>query len=76
MLLGAEQTIVSNKVGYIFISTHSNELHEACFNWLIEHQFKIIASANLSESYSEDGLLVAKSINYKGIEPIEISRRK
>jgi hypothetical protein len=59
MLDGAKQTVDEGRVDWIFISTHSNALHNECREWLDARDWKIIADANLDESYSVDGLLVA-----------------
>lgn len=76
MLLGAEQTLKSNKIGYVFISTHSNELHEKCKAVLNENNFEIIASADLNQTASWDGVLVGRHRSYKGLGPVNISLRK
>ncbi len=76
MLEGAEKGLRQQKFGYIFISTHSNELHTQCIKKLQEFNYSIVCEANLDESYSWDGLVVAKNVNYKGPENIEISKRK
>lgn len=75
MLKGAKTLIDNKKVGYFFISTHSGQLHSDCEEFLIQHGFEIIASANVAHSYSIDGILIAKSIHYPGIGPIAISQR-
>jgi hypothetical protein len=75
MLLGAEITFSEDKVGYVFISTHSNELHYQCLNFLKNKNFVIIASADLDESFSEDGLIAARAPSFKGINAIHISKR-
>jgi hypothetical protein len=62
MLLGAEKTFLNNKVGYVFISTHSNELHYKCIEKLKAYSFKILNSVDMDETFSEDGLIVATSI--------------
>ncbi|MBS1627449.1 MAG: FkbM family methyltransferase [Bacteroidetes bacterium] len=77
MLKGATQTFATNKVGYIFISTHSNQVHEECLQFLREKNFKIVANANLDESFSLDGLIVGKSPSYNyGPDVVQISIRK
>lgn len=43
MLLGAEKTFKDKKIGYIFISTHSNDVHNKCLEFLKNKEFKIIA---------------------------------
>jgi hypothetical protein len=75
MLQGSIESIESHKIGYIFISTHSNELHQQCFDFLVNHDFDIISSANLDETFSWDGLLVAKSKSFTGVSTMEISKR-
>lgn len=77
MLHGAERMFSENRIGYVFISTHSNELHYACKKWIEENSnFITVATADLDASYSWDGVLVMKSPNYQGIDQVEISQRK
>lgn len=75
MLLGASKSIDENKIGYVFISTHSNDVHYKCLNFLLEKCFKIVASADLNETYSEDGLIVGCSPNFNSIQSISISSK-
>ena len=75
MLLGAQKSIISHKVGYVFLSTHGNKMHEKCLHFLYDHNFKIVAAHTQKESYSFDGLIVAKSENIVGIETVSISKR-
>jgi hypothetical protein len=76
MLQGAIKSIADNRIGYVFISTHSNEVHYQCEDFLKQHNFLILSSADLSQSYSEDGLIVAVAKTYKNIiQPISISRK-
>lgn len=76
MLLGAEQCFNEKKIGYIFISTHSDELHYQCLNVLKQKGYIILASADLKETYSEDGLIAARAPYFPGIEPIQIDKKK
>ena len=73
MLLGAETTFQKKKIGYVFISTHSNEIHYKCLEFLNKRDFIIIASADIDQTYSEDGLLAARAPYYPGIQPMLIS---
>jgi len=73
MLQGAHQSLRQDRIGYLFISTHSNVLHERCINKIKEYNFEILCQANLDQSYSWDGLIVAKSKVYKGLNLISIS---
>lgn len=76
MLKGAKNSITQKNVGYIFISTHSQELHYDCMDFLKSQKYQLLCSADLNESYSWDGLLVFKNPNYKGLNKIDISLRK
>lgn len=74
MLQGAIESINNNKIGYVFISTHSNEVHYKCIQFLKQHNFIILSTADLNQTYSEDGLIVAVASAYKNvIQPINIS---
>lgn len=73
MLLGCSNVI--DRIDYFFISTHENSLHANCIEFLIKNGFDILCSANLDESYSYDGLIVAKNKNIKGPDNIVISKR-
>ncbi len=75
MLKGAREAIEENRIALVFVSTHSNVLHQECRVFLSDHGFTILASANLDESYSCDGLLVAKGRGARGPESLAISLR-
>lgn len=74
MLLGAENTFDSNKIGYVFISTHSNELHRACLDYLERKKFVNICSADLDQTYSEDGIIVSRNRTIHGLDFVDISK--
>jgi Methyltransferase FkbM domain len=76
MLEGAKNLIDNKKVGYLFISTHSNDLHYQCKDHLSAKGFELICSIDMDESYSFDGLLVFRNSDYPGIAPLEVSKRK
>lgn len=76
MLQGAKTLVDNKKIGYLFISTHSNDLHYQCENHLKEKGYDLICSVNMDESYSFDGLLVFRNTDYPGIGPLEVSKRK
>lgn len=75
MLAGASRMLREKRVDYLFISTHSNRLHDACRKVLESSGYPVIASANLDETYSFDGLLVAKREGLSGPDRIEMSLR-
>ena len=75
-------------IGYIFISTHTDKnnngkdweapkelLHEECLSFLINKKFKILCEHDMNESYSHDGLIVARNpIIDKDFSKIDISK--
>ncbi len=73
MLKGAENMILNDAIGYFFISTHSNEIHYKCLDHLRVKNYIIVATSDLNETFAEDGLIVAKSKNYPGVEKIKIA---
>jgi hypothetical protein len=75
MLMGARNTFQENKVGYVFISTHSNEVHYKCLSFLKERDFIIIANADMNQTYSVDGLIAARARAFNGIEAVDIALR-
>ena len=64
-LEGALNTIKAGKVRFVFVSTHhyffsgDPMTHQKCKNFLIDNGATIIASHNVLESFSGDGLIVA-----------------
>ena len=75
MLEGAGSMLASGKIGYVFISSHSSKLHYQCMDYLRSNDYDILASADLGETYSVDGLLVACSNRLSSTLTIEISKR-
>ena len=72
MLKGSVNSLSSGLIDFLFISTHSDELHTQCANFLESFKYEIIASANVSQSYSVDGVLVAKRKGVPGPEFINV----
>jgi FkbM family methyltransferase len=60
LLHGAVQTLATRRVRYYFISTHSEELHEQCVAFLKEYDYAVDVSISPAQSYSMDGILVAR----------------
>ena len=75
MLEGSKAAMQNQKIDFFFISTHSNELHGACMEKLKSNQYQILCDANLDESFSVDGLIVAKRLGARGPEQINISKK-
>lgn len=74
MLETLPNLLAKRAIGYIFISTHSNELHYNCINWLETNGYKILCHSDLDHTFSEDGLIVARDLAYPGLDEIEISQ--
>ena len=75
MLEGASDSFLQGKVGYVFISTHSNQVHDACENKLRDYGHVILHSINLDDSYSEDGVIVAARPDSPRIPVFQLSRK-
>ncbi|MCC6767611.1 MAG: FkbM family methyltransferase [Bacteroidia bacterium] len=73
MLETMPELLSKNGIGYFFISTHSNELHQSCIEFLKSKGFLILCHADLNDSFSEDGLIVARNPSYPGPDVFEIS---
>jgi hypothetical protein len=76
MLETTSEMISNRAIGFIFISTHSQELHYSCIDFLVDKGYLIICHADLEDSFSEDGLIVAKDPAYSGPSSLSISSRK
>ena len=75
MLEGGKEHFTEHRIGYLFLSTHSIELHDRCLTWLQDLGYEVVSSATPEESYSYDGVLIVRSPEFEGLAPIEISRR-
>ena len=74
MLQGAVKSLRRKAIDYFFISTHSNELHDSCKSLLVKFEYEILCDANLDETYSWDGLIVAR---HKSVDrPAELKIHK
>jgi hypothetical protein len=61
LLYGAESLLSSKRIDYLFISTHSPELHRQSSDRLRLLGYDILVSVDLHETHSVDGVLVACS---------------
>lgn len=75
MLAGAERALSERRIGYLFISTHGCE-HDRCLGHLIGQGYRIVASHSILESFSADGLIVARAPDYPGPDHIDVSLRR
>ncbi|MEK7818973.1 MAG: FkbM family methyltransferase [Bacteroidota bacterium] len=76
MLKGAESFIDKDKIGYLFISTHANDVHYDCLNFLSSKNYLILVDIDVDKTFSIDGLIVARSKNYHGLNEIKISLKE
>ena len=59
MLVGAEDILSNQLAEFLFISTHSNDLHRDCLETIMAYDYRIICDVDLDDTYSDDGLIVA-----------------
>jgi hypothetical protein len=74
MLKSCVKSMETKKIDFFFISTHGDGLHYMCWKFLQEHGYAIIAEHAPSESYSVDGLIVAKRIGIAAPEEVLIAK--
>lgn len=75
MLEGAEQLLNEHCIDYVFVSTHSTLLHKQCAAFLRARGYRLLASVNLKESHSFDGVLVACSPEVIAPDVVELSKQ-
>ena len=74
MLKGCSQLIAQKRIGYFFVSTHRG-VHEACLTILQDAGLDILVSITREESFSADGLIVAKLPGLPGPTELNVSKR-
>jgi len=75
MLAGGRTALQSGMVKWVFISTHSEQLHEDCRNGLLKYGYVLVAQAQAREINGPDGVLVMRhhTVPDPGISPIRLS---
>ncbi len=76
LLKSITNLLQSEFIQFCFISTHSKSTHVECLSVLKKSGMIIVAEHTPAESYSCDGLIVAKSPSSPGPKHIKFSRRK
>lgn len=76
MLDGAKKSFARKAIDYVFISTHGDERHAKCRDMLIAAGFVVLADADMQDTYSHDGLLVARRDDLAGLEPVKIALKR
>jgi hypothetical protein len=62
MLDGAVESLAAKRIGYLFVSTHANEIHYAVRDRLADAGYRIEASSDYdTETTAGDGLVLASS---------------
>lgn len=61
MLMGSPSLFETRAIDYIFISTHTADLHARCTKFLRDYGYRVLVSVDLEETHSLDGILVACS---------------
>ena len=75
MLEGASNFLRAGKADFVFISTHSQEMHRNCKEKLESFGYIILADADMKETFSYDGLIIAKHHVIENPQSLEISRK-
>ena len=75
MLAGAEKMLSTHSIGFVFVSTHREDLHSAVKRQLANHGYRVFVDIPLNQSYSVDGIVAASSPSIAYALPFEISRR-
>jgi hypothetical protein len=75
MLKGAHLMLERNAIDFVFISTHSQDLHADCSKALVDRGYRILCAADLEETFSYDGLIVAASGRLRHQAEIKISKK-
>ncbi|WP_349371492.1 FkbM family methyltransferase [Salinarimonas sp.] len=82
-LLGARDTLAQGLVGWVFASTHrwleegrDLDLHQATLDLLTSAGYVIVAAHTPEESFTVDGLVVARHPDRHGPEAVPVSTRR
>lgn len=77
MLVDADESLRAGRIGYVFVGTHSQDLHYRCKQLLEERGYVIIADADFTHgTFCADGVLVARYRGLPGVEPMQLPLRK
>jgi hypothetical protein len=75
MLHGADRLLRAHAIDYLFISTHSQELHDACLGHLETLHYRLAVSIPMADTFSEDGLLVFHAPHILPLPPLDLDRK-
>ncbi|MCF7674366.1 MAG: FkbM family methyltransferase [Akkermansiaceae bacterium] len=60
MLTGASRMLGEHRADYVFVSSHTNELHYACIERLRAYGYHVLVSCDMDETVAGDGVIVAR----------------
>jgi len=76
MLCSADRSLRAGRIGYVFVGTHSQELHYQCKALLERCGYVTIAHADFDHgTYCCDGVLIARHQDVAGLEPLDLPLR-
>jgi hypothetical protein len=75
MIRGSNTALDEQRIDYLFISTHSDELHSECCTRLRNKGYHIVQSIDLQETYSHDGLIVAERPSLVPLERLSLDKK-
>lgn len=75
MLDGARQLIAQDRIDYLFVSTHGDDIHASCREFLINHRFDVLLDLPQAACFSVDGILVARRRGAAGPDRISVAHR-
>lgn len=61
MLLRAENYFNRRYIDYVFVSTHSQYLHEECTKYILSKGYHLVADVDFQNTFCEDGIIVAQN---------------
>lgn len=67
-VLSASRDFLKTHVGYLVINTHTNEIHASCLALLQACQFVVEGEVDLTETFSEDGIIVARRSTFPALD--------
>ena len=73
MLEGCRRSLMENRIGYLFVSTHADK-HAECLAVIRRAGYQLVAEHSVEESCSGDGLIVARSEHSPQIPAVEITK--
>lgn len=75
MLTGASELLSRQGADFVFVSTHSEELHKSVKKRLEAWKYKVLVDVSPAQSFSEDGIIVACAPATGFSLPFDISKR-